>query len=279
MTDISRKMTRPWARSLPRPARRLVRKAVVLGRHRHLTRDDVLLVSYPKSGSTWLRFVVCQTLVDREVDFDSIPRVSPPLGAHRYGPSIAAGGRLIKSHEPKSRLTRPPSKVLYLARDGRDVAVSMYFFLQRRGAFQGAFPEFLDAFLEGKTDNYGSWQRHVLSWLGTGDGSAERRSLLTYEDMLREGAPAISSAFSQIGVELDVARLDRAMINNSMQAMRIKEERSTSLSKSQGDTRDSRSVPFVRSGRSGGWEKHFTSALHDQFMTSAGTAMQRLGYS
>ena len=46
-----------------------------------------MLVCYPKSGSTWLRFVVAQALMAQEIDFDSVGRVSPRLDDRFQGVS------------------------------------------------------------------------------------------------------------------------------------------------------------------------------------------------
>ncbi|NWI25159.1 ST1A4 Sulfotransferase, partial [Sula dactylatra] len=58
------------------------------------------------------------------------------------------------------------SKVIYVARNPKDVAVSFYHF-HRLAKFlpdPGSFDNFLTQFLEG-TVHYGSWFKHVKGWV------------------------------------------------------------------------------------------------------------------
>ncbi|MDQ3223478.1 MAG: sulfotransferase domain-containing protein [Gemmatimonadota bacterium] len=276
--DTSKLMTRPVGRVLPRPVRRMVRRSLVVARHRGLRPEDVLLVCYPKSGSTWLRFVVAQALMAQEIDFDSVGRVSPRLGEQRGAPELFGPGRLVKSHEPWSKITRTPTRAIYLVRDGRDVAVSMYFFVQRRGAFAGTFSEFLDLFLAGEVNNSGSWARHVAGWVRARDASPDRVSLLKYEDMLLHGAAAVRAAFGRIGVVIDDDALTLALERNSAGAMRSKESRSETIGKRQGKSAEAKAIPFVRVGRSGKWVETFDEEQERRFSRAAGDVLVAAGY-
>lgn len=277
-SDVSRMMTRPAGRVLPRPVRRVVRRSLVVARHRGLRPEDVMLVSYPKSGSTWLGFVVAQALTSQEIDFDSAGRVSPPLGKQRGAPELLGPGRLIKSHEPWSKITRTPTRAVYLVRDGRDVAVSMYFFVQRRGAIAGTFAEFLDLFLAGEVNNYGSWASHVAGWIRARDANPDRISLLKYEDMLVHGGSAIRAAFGRIDVAIDDDALALALERNSTRAMRSKESRSETISKRQGKSAEAKAIPFVRVGRSGTWAETFDEEQERRFSRVAGEVLAATGY-
>ena len=43
----------------------------VVYRHATVSRRDTFLASYPKSGNTWLKFMLTYLLSGREADFDS----------------------------------------------------------------------------------------------------------------------------------------------------------------------------------------------------------------
>src|SRR3954454_16455656 len=149
-------------------ARASARQVVITYRHRGVRPSDVLVAAFPKSGSTWLRFALAGALTGREMDFDLVHDVSPPLGEHRGGPAIApGGGRLVKSHElPRfvgSRRNRP--KVVLLVRDGRDVGISYFHHLRRRGAVGEDFAAYWAHYVSGKAGVFGSWQAHARSWL------------------------------------------------------------------------------------------------------------------
>src|SRR5690349_14565733 len=78
-----------------------VRRLVVARRHAGLTRRDAFVASYPRSGNTWLRFVLADLASGAPVGFETVERIVPTVGHHATAPALtAAGGRLIKTHEP-----------------------------------------------------------------------------------------------------------------------------------------------------------------------------------
>ncbi|NWR22294.1 ST2B1 Sulfotransferase, partial [Emberiza fucata] len=102
--------------------------------------------------------------------------------------------RLLTTHLPAPvlapALQRSKAKVIYVARNPKDVAVSFYHFhhLAKFLPDPSSFDAFLTQFLEG-TVHYGSWFEHVKGWLG-------QRHLLdilyvTYEE-LHQVSPAAS---------------------------------------------------------------------------------------
>src|SRR5467141_466425 len=89
--------------------------------------DDVFLVSYPKSGNTWTRFLVANLVYpEKNPDFSNINELIPdPEAMHKRDLERAARPRLIKSHQYFD--PRYP-KVIYIVRDPRDVVLSEYYF-------------------------------------------------------------------------------------------------------------------------------------------------------
>jgi hypothetical protein len=70
---------------------------------------------------------------------------------------------VFKSHLGYCKIPKGPCKYLYVARDGKDVAVSYYHFQKTHMGYKGTFDEFFERFLRGE-DHYGSWFRHVRGW-------------------------------------------------------------------------------------------------------------------
>ena len=153
------------------------------GRCVSVRRDDTFLVSYPKSGNTWLRFLV-GNLFDPStpVDFLDIERRAPDIYVNsdrtlRRLPDP----RFLKSHEyfdPRY------GRVLYVVRDPRDVVVSYYRYQVKVDDFGETYSgtRYLQAFLDGKLDQFGSWQTNVGSWVGA-RSCDDSFCLLRYEDM------------------------------------------------------------------------------------------------
>jgi hypothetical protein len=95
----------------------------IAGRDLPVYADDTFIVSYPRSGNTWTRFLIANLLhPDQPATFANIERLVPDSEAQssRYFKSIPRP-RVIKSHQyfdPRYK------KVIYIVRDPRDVALS-----------------------------------------------------------------------------------------------------------------------------------------------------------
>jgi hypothetical protein len=281
MLDIRRDMMRPAARLVPLPLHNQARKILIIVRARGLTPADVIAASFPKAGSTWLRFMIADlTVQGGAADFATIARLSPPLGQHHAAPRLIEDhGRFIKTHESFSAFTRFPARALYVVRDGRDVAVSMYHYLRRRGVYSGPFDDYLDAFLAGRVVNYGSWQDHVRAWLSAVAQHPERIAVLRYEDLLQAGgAETLQGTLAKIGWAVPIEAARAAVERNSLDSMRLKESRTDVSVWRMKDASSSPAVPFVRAGRAEQWKEQFTENQMQRFRAKAGSALQLAGY-
>src|ERR1700685_1517671 len=97
------------------------------GRNLAVYPDDTFLVSFPRSGNTWIRFLIANLLNPGiEVSFTNIERLIPDTASKSSRTmKREARPRIIKSHEYFD--VRYP-KVIYIVRDPRDVALSYYDF-------------------------------------------------------------------------------------------------------------------------------------------------------
>ncbi len=95
------------------------------GRNLTVFDDDVFIVSYPRSGNTWTRFLIGNLLrLDEPATFANIEsRVAEIYFNPDHELRKLPRPRLLKSHEPFQ--PRYP-RVIYIVRDPRDVAVSFY---------------------------------------------------------------------------------------------------------------------------------------------------------
>jgi hypothetical protein len=255
----------------------------IAGRGATVFSDDVFLVSYPRSGNTWTRFLLGNLLCrDNPVTFTNIESRIPEIyfNPDRYMRALPRP-RILKSHE--SFQPHYP-RVIYIVRDPRDVAVSFYHHNVKAGNIPDDYPmaSFVPRFITGDFDRiFGSWRDNVLSWTALRQGTPNFL-LMRYEDMKRDPARALSGlvAFLESCSFRDIdgspEALQRAIELSSperMRALEKEEARQWVLTKG---TRPDK--PFVRSAISGQWKSQLAPESLAAIESAWGDLMQRLGY-
>jgi hypothetical protein len=128
--------------------------------------DDIFIATYPRSGTTWMQMILYQMTSNGEMEFQHISEVCP-----WFERSIVTGRdlealpspRVFKTHLRHYLLPKRPCRHIYVARDGKDVAVSMFHFYRSHFGFAAGFSEFFKMFMRGKVES-GSWFGHVAGW-------------------------------------------------------------------------------------------------------------------
>jgi hypothetical protein len=246
------------------------------GRHYAVYPDDTFLVSYPKSGNTWVRFLLANLIHPNEtVSFSNINQLLPAPGvlSKRFLKSLPRP-RILKSHEPFDARFR---KVIYLVRDPRDVAVSEYHFdLKKRYIAAGmTLDEFIKPFLAGETSSYGSWWEHVASWVGPRYGNANFL-LARYEDLLADPIAETAKIATFLGIDADHERLKSAVDRSSADRMRKLEKQDADKWTGTKNTRQE--IPFVRAAKSGGWKESLPRRAVEEIEVAWYPLMNFLGY-
>jgi hypothetical protein len=245
--------------------------------------DDVFLVSYPRSGNTWARFLLGNLIVpDVPVSFSNIETRIPEIyfNRDRFLRSLPRP-RVLKSHE----CFQPHyPRVIYIVRDPRDVAVSYYHHNVKAGNVADDYPiaSFIPRFIAGEFDpKFGSWRDNVLSW--TALRRDERRFLmLRYEDMKADSVTALRKVasfldhFSFPKIDASPESLRRAIELSSPERMRALEKQESGGWVLTKGTRSDK--PFVRSATSGGWKSQLPSESVGAIESAWGDLMQSLGY-
>jgi hypothetical protein len=238
--------------------------------------DDVFLVSFPKSGNTWTRFLLANLIHPGEpATFANIHLLIPePSGTSNRDFDRMPDPRIIKSHECFD--PRYP-RVIYIVRDPRDVVLSQYHYHRKlkRIADDSPLETFVTRFLAGETCPHGSWGQNVATWLATSEGSP-RFLVLRYEDMIADTARELSKITAFLGMSVRPGQIDRAVELSSAQRMRQMEATQTEqCDLTKGSRKD---LSFVRAAGAGGWRAELPPSQVARLESAWGPIMQHLGY-
>jgi hypothetical protein len=258
----------------------LMKRALSLqqpGRALKVYSDDTFLVSYPKSGNTWLRFLVANLLwPENPAEFSKINRVIPdPEISSKRDLDRAPRPRIIKSHhyfDPRYK------RIIYVVRDPRDVVVSQYHFHRKRGVIKDEYPldQFVLDFVRGEASpDYGSWFENVAGWLVTRYGDAGFL-LLRYEDILFDTRGQLEKIAAFLAVSATTERLFQVVELSSADRMRKLEKLQIQTFSSTRNTRQD--IPFVRSAVAGGWRSVLSQTSITKIESAWAPLMQLLGY-
>jgi len=246
------------------------------GRNFPVFPNDRFLVSYPRSGNTWTRFLVANLIwPEEEVTFANIElKIPDPTAVTRRILDKIPRPRLIKSHEYFDPHYR---RMIYIVRDPRDVVVSNYFFQLKKGFIREnlSMDEYVDCFVGRGIDTYASWGENVASWLATRNGSKDFL-LLRYEDMLENTKNELSRIAAFLEIDSSATRTERAIELSSPERMRKLEQAESNLWQVTRHTR--KDIPFVRSAKSGSWREILSSGHLVRIEGTWGSLMQSLGY-
>lgn len=249
------------------------------GRNFAVFADDTMIVSYPRSGNTWTRFLIANLLhPDLDVSFTNIENLVPDTAAisSRALKKISRP-RIIKSHEYFDH--RYP-RVIYIVRDPRDVAVSFYNFQRKYGQIDDNLPLdlYIDDFVHGRLNSksWGTWGENVASWVCT-RGTNPQFLLLRFEDMLKDARRELLRIAEFMAVPSSNTNIERAIKNCSADRMRqLEKQEENQWAATKKHRKD---IPFVGTATSGRGRAQLSVSSLQQIESAWGDLMASLGYS
>jgi hypothetical protein len=248
--------------------------------------DDVFIVTYPKSGTTWLQMVVHQLTTNGEMNFGNIEEVSPFLEEtliprRRQISDLPATPPVVKSHLNYQEIPKGPGRYIYGVRNGLDVAVSYHYHARKYlGGREASASEFFSRrFMAGEVP-YGSWFQHVAGWLRNKD----RLNVLvvTYEELSADLEAGVKRIADFCGITIDPADMPRILARCSFAFMREHDAR-FSVGQPVPGMPGGPQTAFIRKGKVGGWREELDAkdvsdfhAACDRWLRGFGEDMLRV---
>jgi hypothetical protein len=244
-------------------------RAVLPATPRH---DDLYLVEFPKSGVTWLSYLMANTgLVlsgsARRATFFNLNELVADIHFDRNLAPPRADGfgfRCIKSH---ANYVPQYKRVLYLVRDPRAVMASYFTFQTSLGQWRGS----IEDFVRDRQFGISAWMRHVDGWLDNIDTGLSF-ALVRYEDLLADTGDALHNICMLLGLQLSEADIEKIITQSSIERMR-EDEALFNMGHL-----DLKKFNFVRKENPGGSRIVLPESVRSYIDTQAAETMRRLSY-
>ncbi|CAL1384861.1 unnamed protein product [Linum trigynum] len=248
--------------------------------------DDILVTSFPKTGTTWL-VALCHNILHRDdrVEDDVLTRMNP----HELVPTLDVffltdqvqdlvlnsdrSNRLLQTHLPYTCLPEAVRnsgcKIVHVTRNPKDTLVSMWHFFNKivkRDPDTDPFP------LEGAVESFcsgvlpwGPFHEHVVGYWEESRKRPDEVLFLTYEDLCRDPkrevrklASFLGKPFSSVSMDGgDDEEVEKVLWRSSLGRLRELEVNKNVVS----DLTQISNSSYFRKGTVGDWKNYLTPQM------------------
>uniref|UniRef100_A0A4W3GY40 Sulfotransferase n=2 Tax=Callorhinchus milii TaxID=7868 RepID=A0A4W3GY40_CALMI len=228
--------------------------------------SDVFVVTYPKSGTVWMQQIVSlinsdgdPTEVQNTQAHKRVPWIEVPPSNFQLRPSPRLNVTHLPYHLVPKELKEKKGKVIYVARNPKDVIVSSYHFHNHLAFYESSkdFSDFLEKFIDGALE-FSSWFDHVREWYNHRDEF--NFMYITYEEMKKDLRASILKICSFLGKHLDNEKLNTVLELCTFNTMKV-----NPMANYEKVPKKSNDGAFLRKGTIGDWKTHFTVAQSEMF--------------
>lgn len=190
--------------------------------------SDIFIVTFFKSGTTWMQMILYQMLHSGEDNFNHIYEVSPWLTNYAITGESAdkiedlPSPRVFKSHDKyKDFDTTVGNKFVFVYRNVYDVLVSMYHHDKNYNNSDITYTQIFDAYFNDK-EKY-NYFTYLKSWFENKDGI--KIIYIKYEDLKTDFDSEIKKIAVFLEVDLTEEKLQNIKEKSSFEYMKANEEK------------------------------------------------------
>ena len=239
-----------------------------------LKKEDVLISSFPKVGSTFTRFVLANIInlkyeVAEKVNFHNINIIMPELGHKNmkmkweYSPIP----RLVKTHDNFDRNFMKLAHILYIIRDPRDTMISFHSYATARKSMQA--PAKLEDFVKDKNFGIPALNKHF-------EGYFEHASLIfKYEDLMLKPVECFDDFLNRM-LHLNISEELIAKAVDLSRPDKVKNEEKTTGRPS--SNKFSSEFNFIRNAGVNQWQSDLEPSISDLILKNSCQLFTKLGY-
>jgi hypothetical protein len=233
---------------------------------------DLLKIGFPKSGNTWVHFLMANSIVGAagrtdDVHFKNLKYWMAGSEKPPTRPPVDGFPRMRGTHDKPSEATYlgEDTKVVYIVRHPGDVMESFYHWRRdvRADAEVGTFSEFLRS-----EHGVQAWIDHVESWENRWD------LLIKFEDLKQDPASQLNKVWNLIERDINESTVRYAVEQSSFENMSQMEEEYGRKKKAGRNP----NTEFMRKGESDHGDAYFDTEDRQYLENTAGDLMLRLGY-
>ncbi|CAI0437812.1 unnamed protein product [Linum tenue] len=256
-------------------------------------KDDILLTSFVKTGTTWLK-ALCYNILDEEEN-DLLAKKNP----HDVVPTLDSSflrdhvqqlllntppgrSRLLHTHLPCSYLPEKVRssgcKLVYVARNPKDTLVSRWHFLNKNFKVGPARPITLERAVETFCSGVMAWgpfYEHVVGYWEESRKRPEEVLFLKYEDLCRNPEEQVRKLASFLGRKMSID-VEKVLWRSSLNRLKELEVNKDDVAKEGKHVGNS---TFFRTGTVGDWKNYLTSDMAQRIDSLTRVKLQGTGLS
>ena len=260
--------------------------------------DDVLIATYPKSGTTLLQEIAWLIGNDANTDLAKsklLIQRSPFLDLNiKYdydmfqqdGFVIDFADSLPRPRFLKTHLTfrnleqqinkNPKMKILVTLRNPKDNAVSLFHFyrgLVYYGPYKGTWDEFFERWIDGWVSG-GDWLRVTSEWWN--ERFRKNIKIIFFEDLIYKKKQMIIEICEFLNKNLSENQIETIIKHTEFQKMKVNPKTNYSLFK-EFDNIISKDFQFIRKGEVGDWKNYFSEEQNRRCTEKYDSVLEKIG--